>query len=119
MTELKIIRSGQWTPDGKPAYEVEGFTYGAPLTLILEDMPAGRGPRLHRHPYDELWVCQAGAADFADGESVHRVGPGDIVFAPAGLSHTFTSVGEVPLRMVCIHVSPKFSTEWLEPAPSN
>ena len=119
MTELKIIRSGQWTPDGKPAYEVEGFTYGAPLTLILEDMPAGRGPRLHRHPYDELWVCQAGAADFTDGESVHRVGPGDIVFSPAGLSHKFTSVGEVPLRMVCIHVSPKFSTEWLEPAPSN
>lgn len=119
MPELQIIRSGQWTPSGQPAYEIEGEKYGAPLTLILEDMPSGRGPRLHRHPYDELWVCQAGAADFTDGETVHRIGPGDIVFAPAGISHKFTSVGEMPLKMVCIHCSPKFSTEWLEPRPSS
>jgi mannose-6-phosphate isomerase-like protein (cupin superfamily) len=119
MTAIKVIRSGQWTENGKPAYEVEGHTYGAPLTLILEDMPGGGGPRLHRHPYDELWVCQAGAADFTDGDEVTRVGPGDIVFAPAGAAHKFTAVGDTPLKMVCIHCSPKFSTEWLEPSPSS
>ena len=37
----------------------------------------------------------------------------------AGMAHKFTSTGETPLRMVCIHVSPIFSTEWLEPPPSN
>jgi mannose-6-phosphate isomerase-like protein (cupin superfamily) len=117
LSKIKIIRSGQWTERGKPGYEVEGHTFGAPLTLILEDIPPDRGPRLHKHPYDELWVCQSGEADFTDGDEVIRVGAGDIVYAPAGAAHKFTSRGDAPLKMVCIHCSPKFSTEWLEPDP--
>lgn len=115
MQGITVIRSGQWTAAAsRPTYEIEGREFGAPLTFILESLPTGRGPKLHRHPYDELWVCQAGEAEFTDGVETINIGPGDIVYAPAGTSHKFQPVGKTLLKMVCIHCSPTFTTEWIE-----
>jgi mannose-6-phosphate isomerase-like protein (cupin superfamily) len=37
-----------------------------------------------------------------------------VIYVPAGTPHKFTSIGEEPLKMVCIHQSAEFVTEWLE-----
>jgi mannose-6-phosphate isomerase-like protein (cupin superfamily) len=39
---------------------------------------------------------------------------GDILVAHAGQPHAFVNSGTGPLRQIDIHLSPSFSTEWLE-----
>lgn len=93
---------------------LQGAAHGATISLILDDSEPGQGPRLHRHPYDETWVVQEGNLTFQLGETRHTVGPGDIVIAPPGAAHKFTNDGPGRSKLVCIHASPTFSTEWLE-----
>src|SRR5690349_4063572 len=41
------------------SYELEGVHYdGVPASLIFFNGPPGSGPRLHSHPYAELFVIQ-------------------------------------------------------------
>jgi mannose-6-phosphate isomerase-like protein (cupin superfamily) len=114
---LELVHSGQWQAGGKTGVDYEGFEHGSQVTLIIEDMPKGGGPRLHKHPYGEVWVVVAGRAAFTDGEQVVKAGVGDVIYVSAETPHKFTSIGEEPLKMVCIHESPRFTTEWLEPKP--
>ena len=71
---MKLLSSGQWTERGKPSFDVQGREHGVELCVILEDMPAGGGPKLHKHPYGEAWVVSSGKAEFSDGTQVrHRL----------------------------------------------
>lgn len=97
-----------------PTGNLRGVDYGASVSLILDHSEPGTGPRLHRHPYEELWVVNEGNATFYLGDASHRVGPGDIVIAPADVPHKFINDGSERLDLVCIHASPTFTTEWLE-----
>ena len=48
MQELRVVGS---------SYELEGYEHGdIAASLILVDAPPGSGPRLHRHPYAEIFV---------------------------------------------------------------
>jgi mannose-6-phosphate isomerase-like protein (cupin superfamily) len=94
---------------------IRGIDHDASISLILDNSPPGHGPRLHRHPYDETWVIHDGSIVFElDGEQI-QAGPGDVVIAPAGAAHKFISQGPGRCSLVCIHASPTFQTEWLEP----
>lgn len=112
---MALVRTGQWQPGGTSAVELEGYQHGSAVTLIVEDMPPGGGPRLHQHPYGEVWVVIAGRAAFTDGNETVEAGTGDVMYVGAGTPHKFTSIGDVPLKMVCIHENERFATEWLEP----
>ena len=95
------------------ARELVGERYGATVSLIIVDTPPGEGPGLHRHPYEEVFVVHAGEADFTVGDEVVRAGPGQVVIVHAGTPHGFRSVGPENARMVNIHASPTYVTEWL------
>jgi quercetin dioxygenase-like cupin family protein len=95
------------------ARELVGERYGANVSLIIVDTPPGQGPGLHRHPYEEVFVVHSGEADFTVGDEVVRAGPGQVVIVHAGTPHGFKSVGPENARMVNIHTSPTFVTEWL------
>jgi mannose-6-phosphate isomerase-like protein (cupin superfamily) len=89
---------------------------GVGICAILVDAPPGRGPSLHRHPYEEVFITLEGQATFFLGEDERReVGPNEIVVVPPGQWHGFVNSGDGPLRQIDIHVSPSFDTEWLEP----
>jgi mannose-6-phosphate isomerase-like protein (cupin superfamily) len=93
----------------------EGASDGpASVSVILDESDPGRGPRLHRHPYDETWVIQEGHVLFQVGEERGEAGPGDIVTAPPGSPHKFTNQGPGRSRLVCIHASPTIIGEFLE-----
>jgi len=96
------------------AGNLKGAEHGATISLVLDHSEPGRGPQLHRHPYDETWVVQEGNLTFQLGDARHPAGPGDIVIAPPGVPHKFTNDGPGPSNLVCIHASPTFETEWLE-----
>lgn len=107
-------------PHSGNSYELEGTHYGGvPASLIFFDGPPDSGPRLHSHPYPELFVVQEGEATFVVGDDVTIATPGQILIAPAGVPHKFTNTGSGPFRSLDIHLSDHFITEWLEEAPAS
>lgn len=90
---------------------VEGATLDAPLTILAygNETP-GEGPRLHVHPYDEVFIVVAGNARFFVGDTVIDATAGDIVLGPAGVPHRFENLGPGRLQTIDVHHSPK----WLQ-----
>jgi mannose-6-phosphate isomerase-like protein (cupin superfamily) len=67
------------------------FEHGS-LTVRLY---APRGPDPQRpHSRDECYVVVHGHGDFVHGGRRDRFGPGDFLFAPAGLPHRFEGFSE-------------------------
>ena len=91
-----------------------GTDMGAGVCVIVVDSDPGEGPRLHRHPYEEVFVMHEGEATFTLGDEQVVAKLGDVLVAPAGTPHKFVNTGTGRLRQVDIHVSPEFVTEWLE-----
>jgi quercetin dioxygenase-like cupin family protein len=108
-----MVHSRIWSERGPRDFEIEGAEIGANATLILTDMAAGRGPRLHKHPYGEVWVVIEGATRFTAGEETIEATTGDVVHVEAEMPHKLV-VTQGPAKMVCIHTAPKFHTDWLE-----
>jgi mannose-6-phosphate isomerase-like protein (cupin superfamily) len=98
-----------------PQSELQGYLHGAGVCLIFVDLPPGRGPRLHRHAYEEVFVMLEGRARFTIGDATLEARPGQVLIVRPGVAHKFVNVGEGTLRQVDIHASPRFITEWLEP----
>ena len=112
------------TPDGRPPAKtrlfdgaspgphrgsVNGETLGAQVTVLAygNDEP-GVGPRLHVHPYDEVFVIVEGRARFFVGDQVIDAEAGETVLGPAGLPHRFENLGPGRLQTIDIHMSPKW-----------
>jgi mannose-6-phosphate isomerase-like protein (cupin superfamily) len=86
----------------------QGKDYGdVPLSFFWMQLPPDEGPKLHFHPYDEIFLILEGQAIFTVGESTVEVAAGNIVIGPAGVPHKFSKAGEGILRVVTIHPSPK------------
>jgi mannose-6-phosphate isomerase-like protein (cupin superfamily) len=97
------------------AHELQGYLHGeAPVSLIFVDGPPGSGPKLHRHPYAEVFVILEGQARFTVGEAEIEARGGQIPVAPAGVPHKFVNTGAGTLRQIDIHTNDRFVTEWLE-----
>jgi mannose-6-phosphate isomerase-like protein (cupin superfamily) len=80
----------------------EGRDHGSTVTsFIVTDYGQGGGPGLHRHPYDETFIVQAGAATFTAGDETIEARAGQVVVVPANTPHKFESGGG--LTMVTIH----------------
>jgi quercetin dioxygenase-like cupin family protein len=111
VTPIKI----QGLPWSAIAHELVGAEHDLPITILFVDAEPGRGPALHRHPYGEVFIVQEGEATFTvDGTQI-EARAGDTVVARPNQAHAFVNTGSGPLRQVDIHLSPTFSTEWLEP----
>ena len=99
---------------GEDANEVQGHNHNAAVSVIVVDAPPGGGPKLHRHPYEEVFVIQEGSVTFTAGDETKEATGGQVVVVPAGVAHKFTNSGTGRLRQVDVHASDKFVTEWLE-----
>lgn len=93
--------------------EFEGADRGISVSVILVDMAPGDGVRLHTHPYAEIFMVQEGHASYTVGASTIDVVAPRTLIGPANVPHRFVNVGDVRLKQVDIHLSPRFVTEWL------
>lgn len=102
-------------PHSGGASEFEGYRHGdTEVSFILVDMRPGEGVRLHKHPYQEIFIVQEGTATYTVGARTLEVRAGQIIIAPADTPHNFVNGGVGRLRQVDIHLSQRFITEWLE-----
>ena len=109
-----IIQRNELPGDGSN-YAFQGSRYGdTAISFILVDMAPGSGPRLHKHPYVEIFIVQEGRATYTVGADTIEVQAGQIVVAPPNVPHKFVNSGTGPLKQVDIHLSTRFVTEWLE-----
>ncbi len=47
--------------EGIGSYEFQGYLHGdSTVSFIWVDLPPGHGPKLHKHPYEEIFIVQGG-----------------------------------------------------------
>jgi mannose-6-phosphate isomerase-like protein (cupin superfamily) len=101
-------------PAGENASTFNGHEHGASVSFFRGRNLPGRGPDLHRHPYEETFIIEDGNVRFTVGEETVEATGGDIVVVPAGTPHKFVNIGAGRLRQISIHPVARMDTEWLE-----
>jgi mannose-6-phosphate isomerase-like protein (cupin superfamily) len=102
-------------PNNGSVYRFEGYLYGdVDVSFFLSHTASGKGPDLHKHPYDEVFVVQEGELAFTVGDETIEATGGQIVIAPAGAPHKFVNSGTRRARHIDIHTSRRMITDWLE-----
>jgi quercetin dioxygenase-like cupin family protein len=84
------------------------------ISAYFVEAAPGRGTRGHRHPYDNVVFVREGRARWTVNGQDHEAGPGDILVVKAGETHSFLSIGDVPLKQLDIHLGSRFVQENLE-----
>jgi mannose-6-phosphate isomerase-like protein (cupin superfamily) len=96
------------------AHEFVGAQHGdVPFSVIIVHSRPGIGPKLHRHPYAEVFIVESGQATFRIGDESIVVDGGHVVVSPPGEPHGFTNTGDGELRLTAIHGGSRFNTDWL------
>ncbi len=75
---------------------------GAPVYALrmIEVAPGGHTPR-HSHHYEhENFVVEGMGRVWLNG-AWHALEPGDVVFVPGGMEHTYENTGAEPFRFLC------------------
>ena len=96
-------------------YEFQGVQHhDTNVSFIWVDMPPGGTIRLHKHPYEEIFIIQEGIATFTVGSATLEARAGQIILVPAEVPHKFRNLSRQQLKQVDIHVNKQFITDWLE-----
>jgi quercetin dioxygenase-like cupin family protein len=90
------------------SYEFVGEMQGAPFSAYIVNAKPGQGPPLHKHPYVEVAFTLEGCATITVGDEEREVKTGGIVVIPANTPHRFVNSGDMVLRQLDIHGSPRF-----------
>ena len=99
------------SPDGQVA-TFHGFEQGANISFFIVLFSPGKGPKKHRHPYEETFIILDGEIEaIVDGET-ERIGKDTIAVIPANTWHEFKNCADKPVHMVNIHPAPRMITEW-------
>jgi mannose-6-phosphate isomerase-like protein (cupin superfamily) len=112
---MATIISREALPGGITSRQFEGYLHeDANISFFLSNTPPGRGPKLHQHPYEEIFVVYSGTLTFTVGDETIEVSGETIVIVPPGTAHQFVNSGKEIAHHIDIHVSPRMVTEWLE-----
>ena len=89
------------------------------VALIDEHIAPGDAIPLHTHDVDESIAILGGEADARLGDERRRIGPGAVVFIPAGTPHGTINAGDDPLHILAAFPSTSIVISMLErnPAP--
>lgn len=104
---MKTIKS----PNGEAA-TFQGFEHEANVSFFVVNFSPGKGPKKHRHPYEEIFIILDGEIEAVDDGKTQVLGSDTIVIIPAGAWHELRNRSEKNVSMVNIHPVPKMTTEW-------
>jgi mannose-6-phosphate isomerase-like protein (cupin superfamily) len=114
--EPALLDRAEWSEDTeKWQGEFEGIRFGTNVSVMFYTTDeVGHGPKLHRHPYDEVFIVREGRAMFMVGKQTLEAAAGQIVFGPANIPHKYFNMGPGRLEMTDLHVTDIFVQEDLE-----
>ncbi len=93
---------------------------GGIVGMFEAAVPAGEGPPIHvHHNEDEVIHVLAGEYEFWLDGAISRLGPGNSIFLPRGVPHTFHIVSETPGRNVTVLTPGGFETFFIDVAAQN
>src|SRR5215208_3687881 len=70
---------------------------------VIETAPGpGVSPPLHQHGFDEAFYVMAGELTFRLRDELITAGPGQLVFAPRGVPHTYANLSGAPARQLIV-----------------
>ena len=106
----QVIRHADWARSAEAwRGHVEGRSLGTGITVLFYATDeVGKGPRLHVHPYDEVFIVRQGRARFEVGDRTIEAAEGDVVLGPAKVPHKFTNLGPGRLETTDIHLSDRW-----------
>jgi len=89
------------------------------ITVIIEEIAPGDRIPLHTHPVNEVMVIVTGTPDVTLGDDTRRVGPGTVVFIPAGTVHGTRNASSEPVGVHAMFPSEQIGIRYLasNPAP--
>ena len=100
-----LENAGAFTnPGADPNHFVEHFR-SADLSVGTYSIPALGVDDQTPHSEDEIYVVYAGAATVVTPSGAERVGPGSVIFVPAGEDHRFEDIS-ADLAMVVVFAPP-------------
>ncbi len=112
---MNIFRRSDWASDEGWNGKLEGQDAGTGVSFLFNEvMEPGKGPPLHKHPYDEVYLVRQGQARVSVGTEEAIVKEGDILVIPANTPHKVLTSGTGPIEIISVHVSGKFMMEILE-----
>jgi quercetin dioxygenase-like cupin family protein len=102
---MGLILSRDEFPFSGSSHKFEGHLFGddVPVSIFFVDAQPGRGAKLHRHPYAEVFLTLEGKATFTVGDDQFEVVAGQVVIALPNEPHAFVNSGDGPLRQIDIH----------------
>ena len=101
-----IAEAGAYTPpDGHAPNHWVVHLNSDDLSLGTYSIPAGGQDDQTPHTEDEVYVVQAGRATLVTPSGTAAVGPGSVMFVPAGEAHRFTDITE-DLALVVVFAPP-------------
>jgi mannose-6-phosphate isomerase-like protein (cupin superfamily) len=88
---------------------------GGSIGMIETLSPPGSGPTYHRHSReDETFYVVSGTAEIRLEDEVFICNPGDHIFGPRGVSHTYRNVGRDLLKLVIVYSPGGFEQSFLD-----
>jgi mannose-6-phosphate isomerase-like protein (cupin superfamily) len=104
-----IAEAGTYTPpDGGEPSELNHWVVhleSKDLSLGTYSIPAGGLDDQSPHTEDEIYVVQSGYATLVTTSGAVEVGPGSVVFVPAGETHMFVDILE-DLSLIVVFAPP-------------
>jgi mannose-6-phosphate isomerase-like protein (cupin superfamily) len=104
-----IAEAGAYTPpdDGEPGDLNHWVVHlnSEDLSLGTYSIPAGGLDDQTPHTEDEIYVVQSGYATLVTTSGAVEVGPGSVVFVPAGETHMFVDIIE-DLSLIVVFAPP-------------
>ena len=109
---MKLIDINSLKTPGQEVVTFQGVKHGANVSFFIVHFSPGKGPKKHRHPYEETFIILEGEIEAIVDDEPKTLSENNIVIIPAGTWHEFKNRSDKTVFMVNIHPVPEMITEW-------
>ena len=94
---MNIVDINSIKPPGEEASTFQGLKHGASISFFVVQFSPGKGPKKHRHPYEEPFVILDGEIEVIVDDQTQTVSAATIVIVPANTWHELKNLTYKPV----------------------
>ena len=104
--QVKYVRAGTGpayrSPVDQIVFLITGEETGGAFSMGEVSVPPGGGPPPHIHHREETFYVLEGTLTVQAGEKTVHASPGDCVYLPRGIAHSFKNTGNVDAKLIAV-----------------